>query len=808
MRSRPPSCRLLTVQPDATEPIEQLTGGCNVNAALGSGGLTAGFSGCGELVVLKWPGPSYYDQLNYLSSNAQDARLQPRLGALESQGAFAGISYRLEGKPAWHHTWLRNEGWEHRQRYSREDSNVLIHETTNGVLGLRVEARYFVLPDRDVLVNDFVIERRPNSPVDSARLVFYANFAPTQARLPLFPVADWALDFQNDYAVLFDSDKQAFLHFRPQGGGGRNFSALNPLLRNPPATDAALAGAVQKLASGPMQPGVYIAMGARRGPVEYQAGFDDAPECAHQTEFADRVLPGMGVPPELLGLVRALFACEAIYSHPDGPLGECRAANGWTYEAQSAYEDAEDGELSGSPIAACAANAALSRELEFIDGKARGTFYVAAAATRDEAYALLEEARAGDVDGQRESTEAWWADYLAPARLPDTDDPLITEFAKRALISIRTATDNASGAIVASITTQPAYGADWPRDGAFINHALDLAGYHDLVTAHNRFYARVQRKKPGSWSLFFPFPPCRPYRPVYPNCIPAGTFEMNYYADPEHVVPAGAISFEIDEAGLGVWTLWEHAQYLEDPDERSAYLRDVCPAIALGATNLAGCRDPENGFQCAAVEGDNFYVSQGLRGAATVILALESAVAAAQACGFSEEETARWQERARELRQVVMTNLLVSDPPAHLAERGDGAGAGPWALWPVRILDFQDPLALSHARWLEPQVRRVVDRTAVHAGYNTEALVARAKLYREIGDKEGLAKVQEEVRFFVRELTTHDTLHMGEFFVRVSADINGDGLSPDYLPVSAIPHVWQGAYLYLAALDAFGMRGR
>ena len=104
------------------------------------------------------------------------------------------------------------------------------------------------------------------------------------------------------------------------------------------------------------------------------------------------------------------------------------------------------------------------------------------------------------------------------------------------------------------------------------------------------------------------------------------------------------------------------------------------------------------------------------------------------------------------------------------------------------------------------QVTRLVNRTAVRAGYNTEALVARAWFYRETGNRDGLAKVQDEVRFFINELTTPDTLHMGEFFVRVSADINGDGVSPDYLPGSAIPHVWQGAYVYLAALAAFGTR--
>src|SRR5438876_987722 len=83
------------------------------------------------------------------------------------------------------------------------------------------------------------------------------------------------------------------------------------------------------------------------------------------------------------------------------------------------------------------------------------------------------------------------------------------------------------------------------------------AGYTDVVSRHNRFYARVQRKQPAGWSILYSFPPCDPANPVYPNCVPAGTYETNYYADPSAAVPANPISFEIDEAGLGVWTMWE-----------------------------------------------------------------------------------------------------------------------------------------------------------------------------------------------------------------------------------------------------------
>src|SRR5207244_3160146 len=189
-----------------------------------------------------------------------------------------------------------------------------------------------------------------DSPVRRATLVFYTNFSPSLARLPFFPIADWGLDFETDYAVAYDGHERALLHFLPASAASypHDFSLVNPLLRSPPARREALRRAVDRLVAGLGAPGVYLAAGARPA----------------------------------------------------------------------------DGKLARSPIAACQANAALARRLAFRLGTATATFYVAAGGTRDEAYALLRGARARGTSpaAQRAATEAWWASFLAPAHLPDTDD--------------------------------------------------------------------------------------------------------------------------------------------------------------------------------------------------------------------------------------------------------------------------------------------------------------------------------------------------------------------------------------------------
>jgi hypothetical protein len=797
------ACPELSVAPAVPNAFGELQlGATNVNAALGSGKLTATVSRCGELTSLKWPGPSYYDQLAYLSSNAPDARLRPHFGALDDMGAFAGIAYRTARGRGF--TWLRDDDWTRVQHYSADTSDVLVTEATNAALRLHVVAYTFILPDRNVLVNHYVVTRERRSPVRHATLVYYTNFSPTLRRLPIIPLGDTALDFRNDFAVLYDRETRALLHFLPMSSATTpDFSTLTPLLKAPPRGRRALARAVSTLAAGLSEPGVYLAVGATPRDDGYQCGFDDAPICPHESAFIEQLLSSSGVDPGSAAGARLLLECSAVVADPAGPLGACRAMNGWTYQAENAFTDATDGRLSRSPIAACQANAALARRLRFRRGRATATFDVAAGATRDEANTLLAQVRAEDPDAERTATESWWSDYLAPAHLPDTDDDAVLTFARRALITIRTATDDASGAIVASVATELPYGFDWPRDGSFIDYALDLAGYPDVVSRHNRFYARVQRREYSPWSIVYSFVcPSDPAARHYPDCVPPGTFESNYYADPDEAVAGTPFSFEIDEAGLAVWALWSHAHYVTDPAARAAYLADVCPAIERGAVNLAACRDPATGLQCAASEDDNMTLTQGLQGAEAVLLALESAGDAAPDCGFPTTETTGWQARATELAQAIVDHFLVAGPPEHFEGNRPA-----WMLWPVTLLSPSDPRATTQAQYLNDQfVAPILSRTATGGAYNAESLLALAQLARARGDQTALAAVQDAVRFFVRELPTPDTHHLGEFYARVDLDLNGDGVGPDYLSENDVPHVWEHAYLYAAAMVAFGAR--
>src|SRR6185503_1796706 len=95
-------------------------GASNTNAVAGHGRLTAAFSADGELTLLAWPGPSGPDQLLYFSSNDEDARTQPRMGAQEGMGSRLGLLVTTQSGTAL--TWLRD--WPHDQGYTQPDAPV------------------------------------------------------------------------------------------------------------------------------------------------------------------------------------------------------------------------------------------------------------------------------------------------------------------------------------------------------------------------------------------------------------------------------------------------------------------------------------------------------------------------------------------------------------------------------------------------------------------------------------------------------------------------------------------------------------
>src|SRR5262249_43043379 len=164
---------------------------------------------------------------------------------------------------------------------------------------------------------------------------------------------------------------------------------------------------------------------------------------------------------------------------------------------------------------------------------------------------------------------------------------------------------------------------------------------------------------------------------------------------------------------------------------------------------------------------------------------------------------AGWQARADELSRAIHDHFLDPGPPAHFTG-GDRSG---WLLWPLEYFAAGGPPGAPPAPGLQGHpLRPILTRRGPSGAHAAGTMSARGKRFRAIGDTAGLAALQEQVRFFVRELTTPGTLHMGEAYGRYQLDVNGDGVAPDYVAENDVPHIWEHSYLYIAAMTAFGSR--
>ncbi|MCC7543054.1 MAG: hypothetical protein IT379_42955, partial [Deltaproteobacteria bacterium] len=782
---QPPSARAS----GATDAIEHLLGATNVHAITGNGGLSVGVSREGDLSVLTWPSPSYCDQLTYVSSNAFDAREMPRFGATESMGSFLGLVVETAGSTRV--VWLRDLDEVEAQRYSRDDSSVPVTRRRDDALGLEVEVLDVVPGDLDVLARGVRVTRDAASPVTSVSLLVYANLGPSLSRVPEIPLADWALDARNDFVALWDDEATAVIHFQPGDTGV--VSALGHIL-TPPVPDFGPAGALlgsatvadEDVASlareldGRYAPGVYLALSTEPAPTSFQIGYDRTPVCASLDALLDNL---NALPDRLPGLELPVDPAAFDVARCTDPLGETRTREGWMHEAESAFADAADGALSGSRIAAGAVDEALLVPLDFdASGNASATVLLAAAATADAARAALSDARARGFETMQGDAEADAAAWLADLVIPVDADPAVLRTATRALLNIRIGIDRTTGAIVASLSRQPPYGEDWPRDGVFFNVLLDVAGLTDLVSQRLRWYATLQRPSPIA-----PTPLVDPPPPVDPDTgqartYPAGAWEMNYYADG---MVGGQIRFEIDNTALMVWSMVAHTGYLPE-SEREAWLAEMWPSVSTGADLLARWRDPETGLHAPAQEDDNAGHTQTLHGAVTVFGALDLAARAARANGDDARATA-YETRAAELRDAILVHFyrdgrFVTGAGATVNPGSAASGPTAWLAWPARALPFDDARIVAQVRSDLDDVLETLRFESEGGAYVLKNTATAALVLGD--DPDGRADVESTLATLAGS-ATEGTAHFGEVFVSI-----GGGRVDQRV---ATPHLWEGA---------------
>ena len=169
----------------APDFMEKLFGPTDINGAVGNGRLAAGISATGTVSVLKWPRPSFHDQLRYLTLS----RSLDRMGARENDGIFLGLLF-----PELNRTlWLRDAD-SISQQYLDIYSNILVTTYTFIDPALHVELFDLVPQNPDALVRHVRIQALDPGATLPGGLVAFSNLALCRFKLPAAPVADWLFD--------------------------------------------------------------------------------------------------------------------------------------------------------------------------------------------------------------------------------------------------------------------------------------------------------------------------------------------------------------------------------------------------------------------------------------------------------------------------------------------------------------------------------------------------------------------------------------------------------------------------------------
>ena len=710
---------------------EYQMGPTNINGVLGNGRLTAGISLWGEITVLHWPSPSYYDHIQYTTVNGfplmnTHVRMTPDVGGSyganlrplvqsDNMGSFGGMFCKTQDEPGGGMTFFRDNDWTPSQHYASKGVPVLLGDYTNDALKADVATEDVIVPGADVLIRNFSVTLNDGSPVTEWKFAYYANLAPSLDEPVSFPILE-LFESRHDFAAVYLPQKEILVQFVPEDAPGA--VPKLPLLED--------VGSPEEI-DGLFGEGVYIVMGFDFTPDEFQVGADSFAACTKQ--FPDNL------------------------------------ANA----GEDAYADLLDGQLENNTLTACQADFAVMKNASGKTGNFRVLFSVAG--TAREAYEKMIAFRSMDAGEIRESTASDWQAWIERRKIR-FDKSEVDDFIKNTLMTIRISQDASTKAVVASIATQPAYNFDWPRDGSFINLFLDLMGYTEDVEKHEIFYSEVQRRSP----LFFGL---------------AGSWFTYYWANG----PVGTFypTFEIDETGLTLWSMYTHSTFMTDEAERDAYLQKVFPAIEMGADLLDRCRDETNGMQCPANEDDNFPLTQTLHGATAVYAGLVSAAKAARILG--NDQAFRWEKRAADLKEAILS--FYNETEGHF--ENEGWRGGEWLIYPAAILPIDDPRIKSQADYIrETDVLPNVNMETDGFAYLSEKLFALALADRN--NQEKLDEVKAWMDFLLQELPTKDTGHLGE--VALVGDFNLDG-EKEFVNVTSIPHVWEATVLSLALIAAY-----
>ncbi len=315
---------------------------------------------------------------------------------------------------------------------------------------------------------------------------------------------------------------------------------------------------------------------------------------------------------------------------------------------EGTWRDAEDGVLDEGAITEGSVDSTIGRTL-FIEAEASAEmfYWIAVGKSYSDVAALNRLTRERHPRALLERTRHYWRAWVnkKETNFGDLSAAIVALF-KRSLLVVRTQIDN-NGAIIAAndsdvtLRATDHYSYLWPRDGALVAHALDMAGYSHL--SRSFFYLCGQIITAEGYFL-------QKYNAD-------GSVASGWHAAWDARTKSRLIPIQEDETALVLWALWHHYDKFRDIEfavklyrplithaaDFLVNFRDVETKLPLPSWNLWEDRRGVHTFTCATIVG-------GLRAAANF------------ATLFGEADRAKlYEQAAMEVRDAMRAILYRAD---------------------------------------------------------------------------------------------------------------------------------------------------
>jgi glucoamylase len=309
---------------------------------------------------------------------------------------------------------------------------------------------------------------------------------------------------------------------------------------------------------------------------------------------------------------------------------------------EGTYIDAEDGLLSGNTIAQGSVDSVIGLHLD-ISGLARkkAFYWLVAAENWNDVRLLDSRVKHKHPVALIKRTSDYWHLWVHKETLSlDVLPPAVAKLYRRSLLVLNTQIDAEGGILAANdsdvvMFNRDTYSYIWPRDGALVANALDVAGYPEIARRFYEFAARTINK--DGYFLH--------------KYNPDGTLASSWH--PWQQKGQNQLPIQEDETALVIWSLWNHFVIYRDIEFIKPFYRSL---IKNAAEFMCSYRDKETGLPDASY--DLWEERRGMLSFTTGAVFGGLTAASLFCTVFGEDELAdHYQQVASEIRDAASKYL-------------------------------------------------------------------------------------------------------------------------------------------------------